>query len=159
MGLPADATVFMAGPTHEGEEDLLVSVYKGLLARDPGLHLVLAPRYVERAGRIMAMVAEAGLSVRLRSGGAAAGSAQVTVLDTIGELATAYRLATLVFVGGSFVRRGGQNVLEPAGQGRPVLFGPHMENFKDSLQVLVGRGGIQVQTPEVLQRVAAELLA
>jgi 3-deoxy-D-manno-octulosonic-acid transferase len=83
----------------------------------------------------------------------------VTVLDTIGELATAYRLATLVFVGGSFVRRGGQNVLEPAGQGRPVLFGPHMENFKDSLQVLVGRGGIQVATPEQLLKVAQELLA
>jgi 3-deoxy-D-manno-octulosonic-acid transferase len=159
MGLPPGATVFMAGSTHDGEEDLLVSVYKGLLARDPGLHLVLAPRYVERAGRIMGMVAEAGLSVRLRSGGVAAGTAQVTILDTIGELATAYRLATLVFVGGSFVRRGGQNVLEPAGQGRPVLFGPHMENFKDSLQVLVGRGGIQVATPEQLLKVAQELLA
>jgi len=97
--------------------------------------------------------------VRLRSGGAAAGDADVVVLDTIGELAAAYRLATLVFVGGSFVTRGGQNVLEPAGQGKPVLFGPHMENFKDSVQVLVGRGGIQVQSPEALQRVAQELLA
>jgi 3-deoxy-D-manno-octulosonic-acid transferase len=159
MGLARQAPVFMAGSTHEGEEELVLGVYKGLLARDPPLCLVIAPRYVERAGRIMALVAEAGLSVRLRSAGAAAGSAQVTVLDTIGELATAYRLATLVFVGGSFVRRGGQNVLEPAGQGRPVLFGPHMENFKDSLQVLVGRGGIQVATPEQLLKVAQELLA
>ncbi len=107
----------------------------------------------------MTMAAEAGLSVRLRSGGVPAGHAQVVVLDTIGELPIAYRLATLVFVGGSFVRRGGQNVLEPAGQGRPVLFGPHMENFKDSLQVLVGRGGIQVATPEQLLKVASELLA
>jgi 3-deoxy-D-manno-octulosonic-acid transferase len=159
MGLASGAPVFMAGSTHEGEEELLLEVYRALLARRPELQLVVAPRYVERAGRIMAMAAEAGFSVRLRSGGAAAGHAQVTVLDTIGELATAYRLATLVFVGGSFVRRGGQNVLEPAGQGRPVLFGPHMENFKDSLQVLVGRGGIQVATPEQLQKVAGELLA
>jgi 3-deoxy-D-manno-octulosonic-acid transferase len=158
MGLPAGAPVFMAGSTHEGEEEALLSVYKKLLAREPRLRMVVAPRYVERAGKIMAMAAEAGLSVRLRSGGAAAGAAQVTVLDTIGELATAYRLATLVFVGGSFVRRGGQNPLEPAGQGRPVLFGPHMENFKDSLQVLVGRGGIQVATPEQLLKVAQELL-
>jgi 3-deoxy-D-manno-octulosonic-acid transferase len=82
----------------------------------------------------------------------------VTVLDTIGELAAAYRLATLVFVGGSFVLRGGQNVLEPAAQGKPVLFGPHMENFKDSVQVLVGRGGIQVATPEQLLKVADDLL-
>ncbi|MFL5271004.1 MAG: 3-deoxy-D-manno-octulosonic acid transferase [Anaeromyxobacteraceae bacterium] len=159
MGLSAKAPVFMAGSTHEGEEELLLQVYKDLLVRLPRLQLVLAPRYVERAGRIMAAAAEAGLSVRLRSGGAAAGRAQVTILDTIGELATAYRLATLVFVGGSFVRRGGQNVLEPAGQGRPVLFGPHMENFKDSLQVLVGRGGIQVATPEQLLKVAGELFA
>jgi 3-deoxy-D-manno-octulosonic-acid transferase len=158
MGLDEDGVVLMAGSTHEGEEELILGVYRELLRRRPGLQLVVAPRYVERAGRIMAAAAETGLSVRLRSGGAAAGRAQVTVLDTIGELATAYRLATLVFVGGSFVRRGGQNVLEPAGQGRPVLFGPHMENFKDSLQVLVGRGGIQVATPEQLLKVAQELL-
>ena len=119
----------------------------------------MAPRYVERAGRIMAIAAEAGLPVRLRSGGASAGHADVTVLDTIGELAAAYRLATLVFVGGSFVTRGGQNVLEPAAQGKPVLFGPHMENFKDSVQVLQGRGGLQVQTPDQLLKVADELLS
>ena len=89
----------------------------------------------------------------------AAGHAQVTILDTIGELSIAYRLATLVFVGGSFVTRGGQNVLEPAAQGKPVLFGPHMENFKDSVQVLQGRGGIQVASPEQLLKVAEELLS
>jgi 3-deoxy-D-manno-octulosonic-acid transferase len=159
MGLRPGAPVFMAGSTHEGEEELLLEVYERLAARVPDLQLVVAPRYVERCGKVMALAAERGLSVRLRSGGAAAGAAHVVVLDTIGELAAAYRLATLVFVGGSFVTRGGQNVLEPAGQGKPVLFGPHMENFKDSIQVLVGRGGIQVQTPEALQKVAQELLA
>ena len=159
MGLDPSRPVFMAGSTHEGEEELLVGVYAKLRARHPGLQLVVAPRYVERAGRIMAIAAEAGLPVRLRSGGAAAGHADVTVLDTIGELAAAYRLATLVFVGGSFVTRGGQNVLEPAAQGKPVLFGPHMENFKDSVQVLQGRGGLQVQSPDQLLRVADELLS
>jgi 3-deoxy-D-manno-octulosonic-acid transferase len=159
MGLDPGSPVLMAGSTHEGEEEPVLSVYERLLARHAGLQLVIAPRYVERSGRIMALAAEAGFSVRLRSGGAAAGHAQVTVLDTIGELAIAYRLATLVFVGGSFVTRGGQNVLEPAAQGRPVLFGPHMENFKDSVQVLQGRGGIQVATPEQLLRVADELLS
>ncbi|HET6413765.1 MAG TPA: 3-deoxy-D-manno-octulosonic acid transferase [Anaeromyxobacter sp.] len=158
MGLDPDRPVFMAGSTHEGEEELALAVYRRLTERHPGLQLVLAPRYVERSGRIMALSAEAGLSVRLRSGGAGAGNAQVTVLDTIGELAVAYRLATLVFVGGSFVARGGQNVLEPAAQGCPVLFGPHMENFKDSVQVLQGRGGIQVATPDALYKVADELL-
>jgi 3-deoxy-D-manno-octulosonic-acid transferase len=158
LGLTPGVPVLMAGSTHEGEEEILLGVYRALLKDRPDLRLVVAPRYVERSGRIVAMAADAGLSVRLRSGGVAAGSAQVTVLDTIGELAAAYRLATLVFVGGSFVERGGQNVLEPAAQGRPVLFGPHMENFKDSVQVLVGRGGIQVGTPEQLLEVARDLL-
>jgi 3-deoxy-D-manno-octulosonic-acid transferase len=159
MGLVPGSPVLIAGSTHEGEEEMVLRVYQGLLRAHPNLQLVIAPRYVERAGRIMALAAQAGFSARLRSGGVAAGTAQVTVLDTIGELAAAYRLGTLVFVGGSFVARGGQNVLEPAGQGKPVLFGPHMENFKDSVQVLVGRGGIQVSTPEQLLRVAGELLS
>ena len=159
MGLEATSPVFMAGSTHEGEEEVVLAVYAQLARRHPGLQLVVAPRYVERAGRIMALAAEAGLGVRLRSAGAAAGHADVTILDTIGELAVAYRLATLVFVGGSFVTRGGQNLLEPAAQGKPVLFGPHMENFKDSVQVLQGRGGIQVGTPERLLKVADELLS
>lgn len=159
MGLDGAGPVLMAGSTHEGEEELLLPVYARLRARHPGLRLVVAPRYVERAARIAALAAEAGLSVRLRSAGSAGGAADVTVLDTIGELSIAYRLATLVFVGGSFVTRGGQNVLEPAAQGKPVLFGPHMENFKDSVQVLQGRGGIQVATPEQLWKVADELLS
>jgi len=159
LGLDPARPVFIAGSTHDGEEELLVDVYRKLLADFPGLQMVVAPRYVERAGKIVAIAQGAGLTSRLRSAGALAGPAQVVVLDTIGELAAAYRLATLAFVGGSFIRRGGQNVLEPAGQGKPVLFGPHMESFKDSVQVLVGRGGIQVATPEQLLKVARELLS
>jgi 3-deoxy-D-manno-octulosonic-acid transferase len=159
MGLSPGDPVFIAGSTHDGEEEILLGVYRSLLRDHPRLRLVVAPRYVERSGRILALAADAGLQARLRSAGARAGPAPVTVLDTIGELAAAYRLATLVFVGGSFVRRGGQNVLEPAAQGKPVLFGPHMESFKDSVQILVGRGGIQVATPEQLLRVAGELLS
>ena len=159
MGLRPGGTAWIAGSTHEGEEELLLAVHRRLAAEFPGLQLVVAPRYVERADRILGLAAAEGFRARPRSAGAAAGTADVVVLDTIGELAAAYRLATLAFVGGSFVRRGGQNVLEPAAQGKPVLFGPHMESFKDSVQVLVGRGGIQVATPEQLHRVARELLS
>jgi 3-deoxy-D-manno-octulosonic-acid transferase len=159
MGLDPARPVLIAGSTHEGEEEILVDVFRKLRADVPRLQLVVAPRYVERAGKILSIASGAGLSARLRSAGEAAGPADVVVLDTIGELAAAYRLATLAFVGGSFVTRGGQNVLEPAGQGKPVLFGPHMESFKDSVQVLVGRGGIQVATPEQLLRVTRELLS
>lgn len=158
LGLPAGARVLIAGSTHEGEEERILDVFKRLLKDFPDLRLVIAPRYIDRANRVVALAQEAGLSVGRRSEGKAAG-ARVMVLDTIGELARGYRLATLVFVGGSFTTRGGQNILEPAAQGKPVLFGPHMENFHDSVQVLVGRGGIQVNDADHLLRVLAELLS
>ncbi len=158
FNMPVAARVWIAGSTHEGEEELLLQVYKRLLVDFADLRLVIAPRYIDRAERVVALIHEAGLSAGLRSTGNAS-AAQVLVLDSIGELARAYRLATLVFVGGSFTTRGGQNILEPAAQGRPVLFGPHMENFRDSVQVLVGRGGIQVNDPDHLYRVVTELLS
>lgn len=160
FGFPEGAPVFICGSTHEGEEGVLLGVFERLLAEHPELRMVVAPRYVERAGKVKALAQDAGLTVRLRTEkGAAAAPPRVAVLDTIGELSMAYRLATLVFVGGSFTTRGGQNILEPAAQGKPVLFGPHMENFHDSVQVLVGRGGIQVNDADHLYRVAHELLA
>ncbi len=158
LGLTENARVLMAGSTHEGEEEHLLAVYRRLLPAHPDLRLVIAPRYIDRAGRIVALAREAGLTVGLRSQENREGG-QVVVLDTIGELARAYRLATLVFVGGSFTKRGGQNILEPAGQGKPVLFGPHMDNFRDSVQVLEGRGGIQVRDAEELFQNLSELLA
>jgi len=158
LAIPRDARVWIAGSTHEGEEELLLEVYKRLLKDSPDLRFVIAPRYLERAERVLGLVQAEGLHGGLRSKSNPQG-APVVVLDSIGELARAYRLATLVFVGGSFTTRGGQNILEPAAQGRPVLFGPHMENFHDSVQVLVGRGGIQVNDAEHLWRVMSDLLA
>ncbi|MCC6336106.1 MAG: 3-deoxy-D-manno-octulosonic acid transferase [Myxococcales bacterium] len=158
LGVPRDAKVWIAGSTHEGEEELLLEVYRRLVKEHPGLRFVIAPRYLERAERVLGLVTAAGLHGGRRSKGNPEG-APVVILDSIGELARAYRLATLVFVGGSFTSRGGQNILEPAAQGRPVLFGPHMENFRDSVQVLVGRGGIQVNDAEHLWRVTSDLLA
>jgi 3-deoxy-D-manno-octulosonic-acid transferase len=151
--------LWVCGSTHEGEEGALLDVYARLRQTFGDLHLLLAPRYVERAGRILGMARERGLVARLRSQAARAGEpAQVIVLDTIGELVASYTLATLVFVGGSFTDRGGQNILEPAACGKPVLFGPHMENFQDSMQVLVGRGGLQVSSPAALEQLVRELL-
>ncbi|MEW5740315.1 MAG: 3-deoxy-D-manno-octulosonic acid transferase [Myxococcota bacterium] len=158
LGVPRDAKVWIAGSTHEGEEEVLLDVYRRLVKDHADLRLVIAPRYLERAERVRGLVTAVGLHVGLRSKGNPEG-APVVILDSIGELARAYRLATLVFVGGSFTSRGGQNILEPAAQGKPVLFGPHMENFRDSVQVLVGRGGIQVKDAEHLWRVMSDLLA
>jgi len=157
LGLVEGARVLMAGSTHEGEEEHVLRVYRRLLEKYPDLRLVIAPRYIDRAERIAGLAREAGLTVGLRSRENREGG-QVVVLDTIGELARAYRLATVVFVGGSFTKRGGQNILEPAGQGKPVLYGPHMDNFRDSVQVLNGHGGLQVQDAEELFSQVSTLL-
>ena len=149
--------LWVCGSTHEGEETPLLRVFAALRREHPDLRLLIAPRYIERAGRVLAAARALSLPARLRSqpGGAEA----VIVLDTIGELVRAYQLATVVFVGGSFGRRGGQNILEPAACGKPVLFGPRMENFADSVQVLVGRGGLQVKNPIALLQLLRDLLA
>lgn len=158
LGLTRAGRVWIAGSTHEGEEEVLLSVYQRLVVEVPDLRLVIAPRYIDRAARVLALIEGAGLQGALRSRGNPTG-APVVVLDSIGELGRAYRLATVVFVGGSFTTRGGQNILEPAAQGRPVLFGPHMENFRDSVGVLVGRGGLQVKDGDTLFKVLSELFS
>ncbi|MEZ0314174.1 MAG: 3-deoxy-D-manno-octulosonic acid transferase [Myxococcota bacterium] len=156
IAFPDDAPIWVAGSTHEDEEEILIGVFTRLRATLPNLRMVIAPRYVERADRVLAIAKAAGLKGKRRSH---EGSGRdLVVLDTIGELAACYALATLVFVGGSFVRRGGQNILEPAAAGKPTIFGPFMHNFADSVQVLLGRGGIQVASPDQLERVLKDLL-
>jgi len=157
LGLRPGEPVLMAGSTHEGEEGPLLDVFQRLRANHPSLRLVLAPRYVERAAAIASLAQARGLGARRRSQGP--GVEPILLLDTIGELARAYALATVVFVGGSFTARGGQNILEPATQGKPVLFGPHMDNFADSVALLLGHGGLQVQDPEQLFGALGDLLA
>lgn len=162
LDFPESAPVLIAGSTHEGEEPLIIGVYRRLLEHHPDLRLAIAPRYIDRAARIAAAAESAGFKPRLRSAPLNPDSkreTRVAVIDTIGELTRAYSIASIVFVGGSFCKRGGQNILEPAAQGKPVFFGPNMDNFKDSVRLLVGRGGIQVQDPEHLFSVVDELLS
>ncbi len=149
--------LWVCGSTHEGEEALLIAVYKELCVRHRDLDLLIAPRYIERADRVAELARQAGLEVGYRSEeqGAVGG---VTILDQIGELMPAYALADVVFVGGSFIARGGQNILEAAACGRPVLFGPSMDNFADEVALLVGRGGIQVPDQAVLRETIDQLL-
>jgi 3-deoxy-D-manno-octulosonic-acid transferase len=157
LGIEKNKKVIVLGSTHDGEEGPLLDVFNELKAVDPDLYLVIAPRYLERVDRIVALAKERGLDCGLRSVGSK-GKA-IVILDSVGELAHVYRLATIVFVGGSFVNRGGQNILEPAACGKPVLFGPHMENFRYPVQVLLGRGGIQVPNIEAFQNVISKMLS
>jgi len=157
LGLSPGEPVWVCGSTHEGEEEPLLDVYATLREEVPDLKLVIAPRYVERAARVLQLALDRRLPARLRT--SAAAGEPVVVLDSIGELVRAYQLATVVFVGGSFTDRGGQNILEPAACGKPVLFGPRMENFQDSVNVLVGRGGLQVKDSAALLRLLRDLFA
>jgi len=149
--------LWVCGSTHEGEEAELIEVYKELCVRHPDLDLLIAPRYIERADRVAELTRAAGLPCAFRSEeqGVVGG---VTILDHIGELMPAYALADVVFVGGSFIPRGGQNILEAAACGRPVLFGPYMDNFADEVALLVGRGGIQVPDRSALFETIDQLL-
>jgi 3-deoxy-D-manno-octulosonic-acid transferase len=144
------------GSIHEGEETPVLDTFCRLRAKFPDVRALIAPRYIERARSILNDARGRGLSASLRSTGP--GTADVVVLDTIGELAHAYRYGDIAFVGGSMTGRGGQNILEPAVHGKVVLFGPHMENFRDCVSLLVGRGGIMTRNPTQLLSVVSELL-
>ncbi|MFL6427283.1 MAG: 3-deoxy-D-manno-octulosonic acid transferase [Acidobacteriaceae bacterium] len=136
--LPSRARVLVAGSTLEDEERLLLEAWPAISARVPNAVMVLAPRHPERFARVAALVRERKLALIERSvwdgGAVAAGS--VFLLDSIGELASVYGLATLAFVGGSLVPAGGHNPLEPAQFAVPVVMGPHYENFRDAVGLL-----------------------
>jgi 3-deoxy-D-manno-octulosonic-acid transferase len=127
--------ILLAGSTHPGEEAALLDAWARLVARTASkLRLVLAPRHVERSAAVVDLARGRGAAVGLRTRGAAA--ADVVVLDTIGELASLYAVADVVFCGGSLVPVGGHNLLEPVRAGKVVLHGPHLENQRTQVEVL-----------------------
>ncbi|GAB6137353.1 glycosyltransferase N-terminal domain-containing protein [Halanaerobaculum tunisiense] len=146
--LDPEAPIIVAGSTHEDEEEQLIACYQELKEQFPDLVLLLAPRYVGRKEEIEATYQEAGIETVRRSQLETRDPQQesVIIVDTIGELASLYGIADLVFIGGSLIDRGGHNILEPASQGKPVFFGPYMYNFKDSTELLLEhKVGIQVK--------------
>jgi len=133
--------VWVAGSTHRGEEEIVAEVFGRLRADYPDLALVLAPRHPERVPEVERILADRGLAAVRRSRLPTARKGQsVIILDTVGELARLYRLAEVVFVGGSLAPTGGHNMLEPALRSKPVLFGPYTSNFRESAELLLGVG-------------------
>ncbi|HWL04117.1 MAG TPA: 3-deoxy-D-manno-octulosonic acid transferase [Xanthobacteraceae bacterium] len=134
--------VIAAASTHPGEEDIVVAVHRELRARHPQLLTIIAPRHPERGDAVSAVAATAGLQVTLRSRGGIPGPrTDIYVADTLGELGLLYRLAPVVFVGGSLVPHGGQNPVEPVKLGAAVLHGPHVANFQEIYDELDQAGG------------------
>lgn len=157
-----DSLVWVCGSTHEGEEALLAAVFLSLRSEFHDLHLVVAPRHPHRAESVARQLDDMGLTVCLRSqlqetNGAA--PPDVIVLDSVGELAHLYAIADIVFVGGSLVPTGGHNIIEAAHFQKPILFGPHMENFREISKVfLAAYGALQIRNEEELRSRMRELL-
>ena len=140
-----DAPLIVAGSTHPGEEDILMEVLRRI-QNVPGLEhtrLLLAPRHPERFDEVAALVHSAGYAVQRRTRKKAEARASVLLLDTIGELAAAYRFATIAFVGGTLVRRGGHSILEPALYAKPIVIGPSTENFSQVVEEFLQKDAVQ----------------
>jgi 3-deoxy-D-manno-octulosonic-acid transferase len=141
--IDAPRPVVAAGSTGEGEDRLVLDAYEEAKRHRPGLLLVLAPRHPQRFEAAAAEATRRRLEVARVSRGETAAGADVLLVDTIGQLASLYRLAHAAFVGGTLVPVGGHNLLEPLAAGSPVLFGPHTGHVGEIAQTLVeaGAGG------------------
>lgn len=150
LQIGAGERVFVAGSTHEGEEDVVLDVFSDLRRDFDDLCLVLVPRHTDRREAVLRKVREKGFAdtvtlSEMRAGRERRGE-RVIVVDVIGELFKIYGLATVVFCGGSLVPKGGQNILEAAAWGKVVLYGPSMEDFMEERRILEEAGAGRVVT-------------
>jgi 3-deoxy-D-manno-octulosonic-acid transferase len=153
-------TLLVAGSTLDGEESMLVEMFREVLSRHPEAVLVMAPRHPERFDVVASLLESSGMRYQKRSqwkeGSAIA--AGVFLLDSIGELASLYEFADVAFVGGSLVPGGGHNVLEAAQFGTPILVGPYTENFRDIIDVFRDADALRVISPQSLTATVLQLL-
>ncbi|WP_164104024.1 3-deoxy-D-manno-octulosonic acid transferase [Candidatus Laterigemmans baculatus] len=156
--------IFVAGSTQAGEEAVALEAYAALLERSPELRMILVPRHAERFDEVAAEIQRHGFLCRRRSELAAPAREwdprTVVLVDSIGELRSWWGLATVAFVGGSLGSRGGQNMLEPAGYGAAVCFGPNTRNFRDIVEELLAARAAEVVTDrDALVEFVARMLA
>lgn len=159
--------LFLAASTHAGEEEVILAAAKQWKSQGRAFHLAIAPRHPERAGVVRSLVESFGfhpvLQSVIRNGGnwrwpADTEPSDVLLIDTIGELSLFFPQAGAVFVGGSLVPTGGHNIFEPAAFGRPILYGPHMENFREADEALAGKGAVRLGSSAEFAKAAETLL-
>jgi 3-deoxy-D-manno-octulosonic-acid transferase len=157
--LPEGSMVITAGSTHRGEEAALLDVFRRLRKKFPELVLIVAPRHPERFDEVEGLINKAGYECQRRT--RLKGTIKdVLLLDTIGELRSFYGICDIAFVGGSLVKVGGHNLLEPAAVKKPVIFSSYMFNFKEISEALISAGGgILVKDKEELYVQAEKLLS
>jgi 3-deoxy-D-manno-octulosonic-acid transferase len=159
--LAPNRIVLVAGSTVRGEESAVLRAFARIKSGTPTALAVLAPRHPERFGEVERLARDAGFATVRRSELPIDSEprADVVVLDTLGELAKLYQIATAVFVGGSLVDNGGHNILEPAVFGKPVVFGPHMQNFTEIADAFLSNGAaVQVQSERELEEAMLALV-
>ena len=159
--LSANRQVLVAGSTIKGEEEAVIRAFNQLRIGGSNPLLVVAARHPERFAEVERLCRSEGLSPVRRTDLAidAEPRADAVVLDTIGELAEVYQIATVVFVGGSLVRAGGHNILEPAVFGKPIVFGPHMENFAEIAETFLSNAAaVQVRSDRELDATIVSLM-
>ena len=158
-GIDRDEPVLVAGSTHQGEEEELLEALRIIREKHPRARLLIAPRHVERTPEIFAGLDNRGFRVARRTQNPSAPPPDVLLVDTTGELRDWYACADVVFIGKSLVGRGGQNPVEAVLAGRPVVFGPHMENFAALTRDLLAAGGaISVRDSRELGHAVSQLL-
>ena len=160
FGLNSNDSIWVAGSTHPGEEEMLLETYLRLKGSFPLLRLIIAPRRIERGEEILGQARNRGIHAALKTENRGfEGPFDVIILNTLGELARVYGLADVSFVGGSMVPFGGHNMLEPASFGCPVVYGTHTQNFLFLAEMLEkSRGGWRVRNKHELFDVMQSLL-
>ncbi|MBF0423857.1 MAG: 3-deoxy-D-manno-octulosonic acid transferase, partial [Magnetococcales bacterium] len=159
LGQPGPDPILLAASTHPGEEEIVLDVFRRLKTRYASLRLILVPRHPERTEQVALMIQNYGCNLQTLSQSHGQWPDRVLLVDQVGWLTRLYGWARLVFVGGSLVSHGGQNMLEPAGWGVPVVFGPHTFNFKDiSRQLLAAGGALVVANADDLHAAFGRLL-
>jgi 3-deoxy-D-manno-octulosonic-acid transferase len=154
--------LWVAASTMPGEEELVLDAFKHVLQTHPDVRLLIAPRHADRFAAIAELARKTGFDIvrRTQLSAASVQGQRILILDTIGELAGVFEYATVVFMGGTLVSTGGHNVLEPARQSKPIVFGPHMENFRDIARLfLESKAAIQVPNAMELAPVICRLLS
>jgi 3-deoxy-D-manno-octulosonic-acid transferase len=165
LGVPAGAPILVGGSTHAGEEAILARICKSLRTRFPGLFLIAVPRHFERGKEAARDIEKEGMRVCYRSELTperkyAPGEIDCLLVNTTGELRFFYEVATLIFVGKSLTSEGGQNPIEPGALGKPMVFGPNMQNFQNIVSAfLKAHGAMQVNSAAELEREVSELLS
>jgi len=165
LGVPPGAPVLLGGSTHPGEEAILAEVFLRLRARYPELFLILVPRHFERGKEVGTELEQRNIPFVYRREITAGrqwptGSVQALVVNTTGELKYFYAEATVIYVGKSLTVQGGQNPIEPGVLGKPMVFGPHMQNFAEiAARFVQGGAALQVQDAIGLEQALGELLA